>query len=89
MGIDIDVKSLFISSMQYDVEMLKSVEDRKSEEFVRYIQKEKDRCRISAFPPISTLLRLVQAEKGQGLRHDHGITDQYNSSVTYASMAFF
>jgi hypothetical protein len=32
---------------------------------------------------------LIQAEKGQVLRYDRGITDQYNSTVTYASMAFF
>jgi hypothetical protein len=45
--------------------------------------------RISGFSPIYSLLRLSQAEKGQVLRYDRGITDQYNSTVTYASMAFF
>jgi hypothetical protein len=32
---------------------------------------------------------LIQAEKGHVLRYDRGITDQYNSTVTYASLAFF
>jgi AmmeMemoRadiSam system protein B len=79
----------FHRSMQYDLEMLKFVEDLKAEEFAGYIRKEKDQRRISGFSPIYSLLRLIQAEKGQVLRYDRGITDQYNSTVTYASMAFF
>jgi len=79
----------FHRSMQYDLEMLKFVEDLKPEEFTGYIQKEKDERRISGFSPIYCLLRLIQAEKGQVLRYDRGITDQYNSTVTYASMSFF
>ena len=79
----------FHRSMQYDLEMLKFVEELKPEEFAAYIQKEKDQRRISGFSPIYSLLRLIQAEKGQVLRYDRGITDQYNSTVTYASMSFF
>lgn len=79
----------FHRAMQYDLEMLKHVEDLKAEEFAGYIQKEKDQRRISGFSPIYCLLRLIEAEKGQVLRYDRGITDQYNSTVTYASMAFF
>jgi MEMO1 family protein len=79
----------FHRSMQSDLEMLKPVEELKPEEFAAYIQKEHDQRRISGFSPIYSLLRLIQAEKGQVLRYDRGITDQYNSTVTYASMAFF
>ena len=79
----------FHRSMQYDLEMLKFVEDLKPEEFAAYIQKEKDQRRISGFSPIYCLLRLIAAEKGQVLRYDRGITDQYNSTVTYAAMSFF
>ena len=79
----------FHRAMQYDLEMLKHVEDLKAEEFAGYIQKEKDQRRISGFSPVYCLLRLIEAEKGQVLRYDRGITDQYNSTVTYASMAFF
>ena len=79
----------FHRSMQCDMEMLKFVEELKAEEFAGYIQKEKDQRRISGFSPIYSLLRLIQAEKGQVLRYDRGMTDQYNSTVTYASMAFF
>ncbi|ALA59689.1 AmmeMemoRadiSam system protein B [Nitrospira moscoviensis] len=80
----------FHRSMQSDLEMLKPVEELKPEEFAAYIQKENDQRRISGFSPIYSLLRLIRpADKGQVLRYDRGITDQYNSTVTYASMAFF
>src|SRR5512147_2454174 len=79
----------FHRSMQHDLEMLKPVEELKPEEFAGYIQKENDQRRISGFSPIYSLLRLITAEKGQVLRYDRGITDQYNSTVTYASMSFF
>lgn len=79
----------FHRSMQRDLEMLKHVEELKPEEFAQYIQKEDDQRRISGFSPIYSLLRLIQAEKGHVLRYDRGITDQYNSTATYASMAFF
>ena len=79
----------FHRSMQRDLEMLKQVEELKPEEFAGFIQKENDQRRISGFSPIYSLLRLIQAEKGHVLRYDRGITDQYNSTVTYAGMAFF
>jgi len=79
----------FHRCMQSDLEMLKFVEELKPEEFAGYIQNENDRRRISGFSPIYTLLRLIQAEKGQVLRYDRGITDQYNSTATYASISFF
>lgn len=79
----------FHKCMQNDLAMLKPVEELKPEEFAGFIQKERDQRRIAGFSPIYTLLRLVQAEKGQVLRYDRGITDQYNSTVTYASMSFF
>ena len=79
----------FHRSMQQDLEMLKHVEECNPGAFSAYIQKEQDRRRISGFAPIYSLLRLIQEGKGQVLRYDRGITDQYNSTVTYASMAFF
>jgi AmmeMemoRadiSam system protein B len=79
----------FHRCMQFDLEMLKPVEERQPEAFANYIRKEQDQRRISGFSPIYSLLRLIEAENGQVLRYDRGITDQYNSTVTYASMAFF
>ncbi len=79
----------FHRSMQQDLEMLKHVEDLNAEALATYIQRENDQRRISGFSPIYCLLRLIQADKGQVLRYDRGITDQFNSTVTYASMAFY
>src|SRR5262245_9744578 len=79
----------FHRCMQYDLEMLNPVEDQQAEEFANYISTEQDQRRISGFSHIYSLLRLNDAESGQVLRYDRGITDQYNSTVTYASMAFF
>ena len=67
----------FHRCMQCDLEMFKPVEERQPEEFADYIRKEQDQRRISGFSPIYSLLRLIQAERGQVFRYDRGITDQY------------
>jgi hypothetical protein len=79
----------FHRCMQMDLEMLKHVENMDAVAFARFIEKEEDARRICGFSPIYTLLKLIQAEKGEVLRYDRGITDQFNSTVTFASMAFF
>ncbi len=79
----------FHRCMQRDLEMLKPVENLEAEPFAEFIRKEDDARRICGFSPIYTMLRVMQAEKGEVLRYDRGITDQFNSTVTYASMAFF
>lgn len=79
----------FHRCMQNDLAMLKYVEQLQPDEFTQFIAKEQDRRRISGFAAIYTLLRLIHAEKGEVLRYDRGVTDQYNSTVTYAAMAFY
>ncbi len=79
----------FHRCLQKDLEMLKQVEERNPQGFMDYLVKEGDERRITGFASIYTLLRLIQAEQGQVLRYDRGITDQYNSTVTFCSMAFF
>ena len=79
----------FHRCMQTDLEMLKTVEELNGDAFAQFIHKEEDRRRISGFSAIYSLLQLIQAEKGQVLRYDRSVTDQFNSTVTYASMAFF
>ncbi len=69
--------------------MLKHVEELKPEAFAEFLVKEEDRRRISGFAAMYSLLKLIQAEKGEVLRYDRGITDQFNSTVTYAAMAFY
>ncbi|GKS58793.1 MEMO1 family protein [Nitrospira sp.] len=79
----------FHRCMQNDLAMLKYVEELKPEDFSQFIQTENDSRRISGFAPMYTLLRLMSAERGEVLRYDRGITDQFNSTVTYASIVFF
>jgi MEMO1 family protein len=79
----------FHKCMQADLEMLKHVESLDAGGFADYIRKEGNERRISGFAPIYTLLRLIKAEKGEVLRYDRGVTDQFNSTVTYAAIAFY
>ena len=79
----------FHRCMQTDLTMLKHVEEVDADAFAQFIVKEGDSRRISGFAAIYTLLKLIGEGKGQVLRYDRGITDQFNSTVTYASMAFF
>jgi uncharacterized membrane-anchored protein len=65
------------------------VEEMNADAFAQFIAKEGDGRRISGFAAIYTLLKLIGDGKGQVLRYDRGITDQFNSTVTYASMAFY
>lgn len=79
----------FHRCMQQDLAMLKHVEECDADAFARFVAKEGDSRRISGFATIYTLLKLIGQGKGQVLRYDRGITDQFNSTVTYASLAFF
>lgn len=79
----------FHRCMQHDLEMLKHVENLDPESFAQYLLKEGDKRHVLGFSPIYLMLKLIQAEKGEVLRYDRGIIDQFNSTVTYASMAFF
>ncbi len=82
----------FHRCMQTDLEMLKKVEEGDPEGFAEFILKEKDQRKILGFSPIFSLLKLLANDespvKGQVLRYDRGITDQFNSTVTYASIVF-
>lgn len=79
----------FHRCMQTDLEMLKHVEKIEPEAFAQFILQEGDARRILGFSSIFTMLKLLEAEKGEVLRYDRAITDQFHSTVTYASMAFF
>lgn len=82
----------FHRCMQTDLEMLKKVEEADPEGLAEFILKEGDKRKILGFSPIFLLLKLLANSenpvKGQVLRYDRGITDQFNSTVTYASIVF-
>ncbi len=83
----------FHKTMQADLAMLKHAEEGKPDEFLRFIQKEDDERRIGMLPPLYTMMKLLEKDgagpKGSVLRYDRATVDQYNSTVTYAAMAFF
>lgn len=79
----------FHKCMQWDMEMLKHVEQLDPDSFASFIRKEGNARRISGFAAIYTMLKLMKAEKGEVLRYDRGVTDQFNSTVTYASVVFY
>ena len=79
----------FHKCMQWDMEMLKHVEQLEPDAFASFIRKEGNARRISGFAAIYTMLKLMKAEKGEVLRYDRGVTDQFNSTVTYASVVFY
>lgn len=80
----------FHRCMQTDLEMLKKVEEVDPEGFAEFILKEGDSRKILGFSAIFSMLKLLKRDetplKGQVLRYDRGITDQFNSTVTYASI---
>ena len=79
----------FHRCMQTDLEMLKHVENVDAHGFAEFLLKEQDRRHVLGFSAIYLLLRLIEAEKGEVLRYDREIVDQFNSTITYASAAFF
>ncbi len=79
----------FHRCMQTDLEMLKHVENVDAQGFAEFLLKEQDHRHVLGFSAIYLLLRLIEAEKGEVLRYDREIVDQFNSTVTYASAAFF
>ncbi len=82
----------FHRCMQIDLEMLKKAEEADPEGFAEFILKEGNQRRILGFGVIFSLMKLLKRDgedfKGQVLRYDRGITDQFNSTVTYASIVF-
>ena len=72
-----------------DLEMLKQVEEVNAQGFAQFLITEQDKRHVLGFSAIYLLLKLIEAEKGEVLRYDREIVDQFNSTITYASVAFF
>ncbi len=79
----------FHRCMQADLEMLKQVENVDARGFAQFLAKEEDKRHVLGFSAIYLLLRLLDGEKGEILRYDREIVDQFNSTITYASASFF
>jgi len=79
----------FHRCMQTDLEMLKHVENIDAQSFAQFLITEQDKRHVLGFSAIYLLLKLIEAERGEVLRYDREIVDQFNSTITYASAAFF
>ena len=79
----------FHRCMQSDLEMLKHVENIDARGFAQFLVKDGDKRHVLGFAAIYLLLRLLDGEKGEVLRYDREIVDQFNSTITYASASFF
>ncbi|MDD9819923.1 MAG: AmmeMemoRadiSam system protein B [Nitrospira sp.] len=79
----------FHRCMQSDLEMLKQVENVDARGFAHFLVQEGDSRHVLGFSAIYLLLRLLEGGEGEVLRYDREIVDQFNSTITYASAAFF
>ena len=79
----------FHRCMQTDLEMLKQVEEVNAQGFAQFLITEQDKRHVLGFPAIYLLLKLIEAEKGEVLRYDREVIDQFNSTINYASTVFF
>jgi len=71
-----------------DTEMLKYVEHLDAEGFRNSIQKDHNSRKICGYPAIYALLNVIEASEGKFLKYSQ-YADQTNSTVSFASMAFY
>ncbi len=71
-----------------DTEMLKYAELLDAEGFRNSIQKDHNSRKICGYPAIYTLLNVIEASEGKFLKYSQ-YADQTNSTVSFASMAFY
>jgi len=72
-----------------DKETLGFVAGLDSESFRESVRKDDVERRICGFPPIYSMLEVMGASEGRLLKYDHVAVDPYQSTVSFASMAFY
>ncbi len=72
-----------------DLALVRHAEMVNSDGFYRSVLKKRDRFRVCGFSPIYTLLRSIEAERGELLHYAHTAVDNQNSTVTFSSIAFY
>lgn len=72
-----------------DQEMLRYVEKIDGEGFFSSILEERDRRKICGLPPIYTMLKVLRANEGRLLKYGQAFTQETQSVVTFASLAFY
>jgi len=71
-----------------DIEMLKYVELLDVDGFHNSVQKDNNSRKICGYPAIYTMLNVMEASEGKLLKYSQ-YADQTNSTVSFASMAFY
>jgi AmmeMemoRadiSam system protein B len=80
-----DLRSL----SEEDHAMLTCVEKTDSEGFFESIVRDQDRRRVCGVPAIYTMLQLLEAEEGRLLKYGQAYTQESQSVVSFASLAFY
>jgi MEMO1 family protein len=80
----------YLKRLEYeDINMLKYAEDLDAEGFYNSIQKDNDKRKICGYPAIYTMLNVIKASEGRLLKYSQSADQNTNSTVTFASMAFY
>jgi AmmeMemoRadiSam system protein B len=72
-----------------DRRLIQALESVDHTDFFAQIAKDNDRRRVCGFAPMYTFLHLVEAKEGKLLKYDRSIDPATQSSVSFASMAFY
>ena len=72
-----------------DQRLIQALEKVDHADFFAQIAKDGDRRRICGFSPMYTFLHLVDATQGKLLKYDRSIESTTQSSVSFASLAFY
>jgi AmmeMemoRadiSam system protein B len=72
-----------------DRELIISVEKIDYQAFHKIIRDNEDISRVCGYSSILTMLKSIQAEKGELLNYSNTTVDEQNSTVTFASMALY
>ncbi len=72
-----------------DLDTMTHVEKLDLENFVRGIAADEVQRKVCGFPPIYSLLKIIEANEGKLLHYDQAAVDTHNSTVSFASMVFY
>lgn len=72
-----------------DRRLIQALENVDPGDFFNQIAKDADKRRVCGFAPMYTMLHLLDAERGTLLKYDRSIDRQTQSSVSFASLAFY
>jgi len=72
-----------------DRRLIQALEKVDHADFFAHIAKDGDRRRICGFSPMYTFLHVVDAPQGKLLKYDRSVDPSTQSSVSFASLAFY